>query len=279
MAPFLVFVIALGAVPFAQVIRMSFSEVEIEGTTFAWKWNGLDNIERVLADPQAWQAIGNTLIFVIATTAGTLILGSILAILVDRGVAMLPIARNVLVWPAIIAPVIVSLMWLLLLSPTAGGINKLFRSLDWPLQQWLNEGFGAMTAVIVVDLWHWTPVVFLFVYTALKGIDEATLEAARVDGASEFVLLQRIVLPLLTPALAAVAMVRVVMGVKAFDEMYLLTSGGPNGATTLVSQHIRDLFFVSFRFGDASAFGFLIVVATALILGGFLFIRSRREAN
>jgi multiple sugar transport system permease protein len=278
LALFLLFVIAFGAYPLLQVVRMAFSTVEIEGQVFSWSWSGFENFRTVLGEAAAWNAVTNTMVFVLAATAGTVVLGLMLALLVDRAVALLPIARNVLIWPAIIAPVIVSLMWLLLLSPTAGGINQVLGTLGLPQQQWLDSETGAMVSVIVVDLWHWTPVVFLFLYAALQPIDSAILEAARIDGASEWQILRHVVIPLLAPAIGAVAVVRVVMGVKAFDEMYMLTSGGPRGATTLVSQHIRDLFFVSLRFGHASAYGLVIVVVTAVAVGMVMFVRSRQEA-
>lgn len=96
-----------------------------------------------------------------------------------------------------------------------------------------------------------------------------------MDGGSEFQILRHIVLPLLAPAIAAVAAIRVIMGVKAFDEMYLLTAGGPNGATTLVSQRIQVWFFRDVRFGDASAFSVFIITVTVGVLVLFLLTRSR----
>jgi multiple sugar transport system permease protein len=277
--PFTVFGVVLAVYPMAQVIRMAFSEVNIVSGGFAWEFSGFANLEQVLGDALTWQVVGNTIVFVVSTTLLSLVLGFVLAILVDRAVALLPLARNVVIWPAVIAPVIVSLMWLLILSPTAGGLNKVLESIGLPSQGWLANEFGAMASVIVVDVWHWTPVCFLFLYTALKAIDASTLEAARMDGASESRIIRHIVLPLLTPAIGAVIVVRIVMGVKAFDEMYLLTRGGPNDATTLVSQHVKTLFFDSLRLGPGSAFSLVVVVVVALVLGVFLFIRSRKDAS
>ena len=126
-----------------------------------------------------------------------------------------------------------------------------------------------MLSVIVVDLWHWTPVTFLFIYAALMSIDAEVVEAGRVDGASEWRILRHIIIPLLMPAIVGVAAIRIMMGIKAFDELYLITGGGPNGATTLVSQNIRDLFFISLRFGEAAAYGLLVLAAIAIGLGVF----------
>ena len=273
--PFVLFCLALGALPFARVIQMALSTVNLGATGFSFDWAGIGNFQAVLASKDAWEALGNTAVFILATMTGSIVAGLILALLVNRAVVMLPIARNVLIWPAVVAPVVVSLIWLLILSPTAGGLNKLLETFGLPGQAWLDTGPGAMLSLIAVDIWHWTPVVFLFIYTALQSISEELLEAARMDGASERQILQRVILPLLAPAIGAVALVRVVMGVKVFDEMYLLTSGGPNGATTLVSQRIQLWFFQDLNYGEAAAFSILVVTITIAILLLALFTRSR----
>lgn len=267
MLPFVLFGLVFAAYPLSQVVRMSVSDVQIRSGRIEWRLTGADNLARTLSDGGSWQAIANTVVFIVATVVVSLLLGLALALLVDRAVTLLPLARNVLIWPAVVAPVVVSLMWLLVLSPTAGGLNKLLRTLSLPEQGWLGDGPSAMAAVILVDVWHWTPVVFLFLYTALKAIDGSTLEAARVDGAREGQLIRYVVLPALQPAIASVVAVRVIMGVKAFDEMYLLTRGGPDRATTLVSQHIKSLFFDKLQLGEAAAFSLTIVLATAVVLG------------
>jgi multiple sugar transport system permease protein len=273
--PFLVFCVALAGYPLVQVVRMSLSNIKLQAGGFDYSWAGVQNFAEVLSDPDSWQAIGNTLIFIVATVIGSIIVGLAAALLVNRAVIMLPVARNVLIWPAVIAPVVVSLIWLLLLSPTVGGVNKVLETFGLPTQEWLNSSAGAMASLVVVDIWHWTPIVFLFLYTALQSIDEEIIEAARMDGAGGFKLVRLVILPVIAPAIAAVAIVRVIMGVKVFDEMYLLTSGGPNGATTLVSQRIQLWFFQDLKFGDASAFSIIVVVLTAIVLGVFLFVRSR----
>lgn len=275
--PFLLFGLVFAVYPLSQVVRMSLSDVQIRSGQFEWTFTGLENLGRVLSAGVSWQVIGNTVVFVVASVLVSILLGLLLALLVDRAVSLLPLARNVLIWPAVVAPVVVSLMWLLILSPTAGGLNKLLRTLGLPEQGWLGDGGTAMAAVVVVDVWHWTPVVFLFFYTALKAIDASTLEAARVDGANERELIRFIVLPALRPTVLAVALVRIIMGVKVFDEMYLLTQGGPNGATTLVSQHIKSLFFDSLRLGEAASYSLVVVFATAVVLGVVLLVRSRVE--
>ncbi|MDR2997872.1 MAG: sugar ABC transporter permease [Microbacterium sp.] len=277
LAPFVLFCLAMAAYPFAHVVQMAFSEVTLTAAGFDFRWTGFANLAAVFADPLAAQAVINTVVFTILSVVGSLICGIIVAILVDRAIALLPLARNVIIWPAIITPVVVSVIWLLILSPTAGGLNKVLETIGLPAQNWLNSGPGAMASLVVVDVWHWSPIVFLFVYAALKALDTEVLEAARVDGASEGTIVFRIVLPLVMPAIAAVSLIRMVMGIKVFDEMYVLTAGGPQGATTLVSQRIQLWFFKDLNFGEAAAFGLLIIVAVVLVLTVVLVLRGARR--
>jgi multiple sugar transport system permease protein len=279
--PFTLFVAGLSVYPIAQVVRMSLSDIRLTAAGFQFSWGGLANYGAVLTDRYAWQAIDNTVVFVVVTVLSSVVVGVGLALLVNRAVVLLPIARNVMIWPAVIAPVVVSLVWLLLLSPTVGGVNRVLASFGLPGQLWLNSGPTAMLSLMVVDLWHWTPVVFLFIYTALQSISGDILEAARIDGANERQVIRRIVLPLLVPAITAVALVRTVMGIKVFDEMYLMTSGGPAGATTLVSQRVQLWFFQDLNYGEASAFSIVVVILTAVVLGVVMLLRSiaRRRAS
>lgn len=273
--PFLLFALVFGVYPLSQVVRMAFSVVGFDGGQVVWTPAGLDNFATVLAAPLTWTAFANTAVFVVGGVAGSVVLGVAFALLVNHGVRMVRVARNVLIWPAVVAPVIVSLMWLLVLSPTAGVLNKALEAAGFREQTWLDSGFTAMLAVIAVDIWHWTPVVFIFIYTALQTVDHAVIEAARIDGATERQVIRRVVLPLIARAIAAVAIVRVVMCVRAFDEMYMLTAGGPNNATTLVSQRITQLFFGELDYGAASALGLVVVVATSVVLGVLMCLRSR----
>jgi multiple sugar transport system permease protein len=265
--PFALFMVVFAVYPLVQLVRMSLSHVTVERGAFSWSSAGLGNFSRMVEDEVAVDAVVATVIFIAGAVPLTIVLGTLLAILIDRAVVLVGVARNVVLWPAVVAPVVVSLMWLLILSPSVGVLNKVLATLGLPAQGWLGRSTGAMASIIAVDVWHWTPVVFLLVYTALRSIDRDLLEAARVDGASEARALWHIVLPLLRPALVAATLIRLVMCVKAFDEMYLLTRGGPGTATTLVSLHIRNVFFDRLELGYGAAFSVAIVAATAVVLG------------
>lgn len=264
--PFAAFLAVFAVYPLAQLVRMAFSDVQLEQGLFTWSFAGVANFVRLLDDPIAVRAVVVTTIFTVSAVPASIVLGTLAAVLVDRSTLFTGLARNVILWPAVIAPVVVSLMWLLILSPNLGALNNLLATLGLPGQGWLGSPTGAMGAIIAVDVWHWTPVVFLIVYTALRGMDADVLAAARVDGASERQLLWHIVIPLLRPALLAAALIRLVMCVKAFDEVYLLTRGGPGSATTLVTLHIRNVFFDRVELGYGASYSVVIVAVVAAVL-------------
>ncbi len=267
LAPFAILIAVLGAYPAVQVVRMSFSDVAVRYGAFEWAFAGFDNFADLATDPIAGESVRATVLFTFGALPLTLVLGTLLALAVERSRWLGGLARTALLWPVVMTPVVISVLWLLLLSPTIGAVNRVLDSLGLPEQGWLGSGTGAMLSVIAVDVWHWTPLVFLIVYTALRNVDASVVEAARLDGAGESRLIWHVILPMVAPAIAAAAVIRLVMCVKAFDEMYLLTRGGPDSATTLVSLHIRTLVFDERALGTGAAFSLLVVLTLAVALG------------
>lgn len=277
--PFLVIVVLFGLYPFARVILMSFSRVDVMGGGMRTSWVGADNFVRALGSAAVRHSLVITFMFVVASTVLSVVLGTATAILTDRATRLQRLAQNILVWPAIIAPVVVSVLWVLILNPQIGVLNTLLGTLGLPEQGLLGSGTGAMAAVIGVDVWHWTPLVYLLVYSALKGIDPEILEAAALDGASAARAVRHVVLPMLAPALLAAVALRTVMGVKVFDEMYLLTRGGPGDSTTIISLLIRGIVFDDVDLGYGSAVSLVtvgsVLVVAMLILTGRRTLRRR----
>ena len=275
--PFVIFLSVFAVYPLYQLLRMSFMRTEVFDGEFLSEFNGLDNFKKIPDDPYALNAIKITVLFSILCVLLTVILGIAGALLVQNSKVFKNWARNIFIWPAVVAPVVVSVMWLLILDPTVGLINKIMQALGRNPQIWLDSKTGAFISVVIVDIWHWTPIVFLFIYAGLNGINQEIIEAARVDGASESQIIRRIILPILLPTIAVIALLRTIMSVKAFDEMYLLTKGGPDGATSLISLHIRKIFVEVLDFGYASALSLAIVIILALLVGISYSARRRRE--
>lgn len=277
--PFLAVTVIFGVYPFLRVIQMAFGSVNLRGGGMTFEFRGLQNFERAFSDELFRHSVIISFVFVVASTVLSVVFGTALAILTDRATKLQNLARNVLVWPAIIAPVVVSVLWVLILNPQIGVLNTILEAMGAPEQGWLGDGVGAMAAIIAVDVWHWTPLVYLLVYSALKSIDSEVLEASSVDGANRSQTTWHIVIPMLRPALIAATALRVVMGVKVFDEMYLLTRGGPGDSTTIISLLIRGIVFDSVDLGYGSAVSLvtiaLVVILALLIVGARALLKRR----
>ncbi|MFC5997637.1 carbohydrate ABC transporter permease [Quadrisphaera sp. GCM10027208] len=271
--PLILVLVLLVGFPIGQMVWMSFGDVRLSAGDLVWDFTGLANYQRMLEDETFRVSLWNSLVFIFFTVLITVVLGVALALAADRLVRGQRLIQNVLLWPAIVAPVVISVAWLLILSPQVGLLNKILTSVGASPQTWLGEPVGAMASVIVVDVWHWTPIVFLLIYTALRSLDSSVLEAASIDGASYLATVRYIVLPLLTPAILGAVAIRVLMGVKVFDEMYLLTFGGPGTATTVISIYLRSVFFESFQYGFGSALSVTVVVLVLVTLLAVLLVR------
>jgi multiple sugar transport system permease protein len=265
LAPLLLFLVLFAFYPVAELARMAFSTTDPSGGDFGWQFSGLDNLRAMLRDDVFGAALRNTLLFVVAATLLQLVLGTALALLVERSRWFSGLARNVLVWPALVTPVAISVTWWLILNPEFGLLNHASTVLGLPTQAWLASTRWALPTLVLVDVWHWTPLVFLIVLAGLSSIDRTLYEAAQTDGTSGWRTFWSITLPLLAPTLLVAAVIRTVLGFKVFDEIYLLTGGGPGTATEVVSTRVADVFLGQLDMGYGAFLG-LVIVAVLILL-------------
>ena len=172
--------------------------------------------------------------------------------------------------PMLLPPVVAAVVWRLIYNPQFGLLNGTIRALggDPSALTWTNGEGGALWSVIAVDVWEWTPFVFLLVSAALQSLPQEALEAARVDGASKWRIFLDIELPLLKPVLVLAALLRGMDLIRVFDQVFILTQGGPGFATETISLYIYRTAFRFFDFGYAAAMSLLLlVIATVLARG------------
>jgi multiple sugar transport system permease protein len=256
--------------------RMAFANLTTMRGDFIWEFNGLDNARTMVDDPTFLVSLRNTIVFVLMATALQIVIGTSLAILVEKARYLGAAARNVLIWPAIITPIAISVVWWLILNIEFGLLNTVLDAVGLPQQRWLASTTWALPTLIVVDVWHWTPLVFILVLAGLANLDPSLYEAARIDGASEWKALWTITLPLLAPIIAVAAITRVVLGFKVFDEIYVLTSGGPGQSTEVISLYIRRVFFEQLRMGYGAFLGLTVV---AVLVIGLLILPLLRKSK
>ena len=206
-----------------------------------------------------------TLAFVFLAVGLEMLLGVALALLLERPVRGMRVFRTIFLLPMMIAPICVGLIWRYLFDAQYGPVNQLLQALGLSPHSWLAVPELAFLAMVVTDIWQWTPFVLLMVLAALQGLDRSTLEAARIDGANTWQTIVRVKLPLIMPILIVTILMRMIDGFRGLEVIYVMTFGGPGQATELFSLHIYKAAFISQRLGLASALSILLLVIVTVL--------------
>jgi multiple sugar transport system permease protein len=259
--------------PVANLVRMSVSTIEFTQGAEVWTFTPLRNLELLRADDVVPPALRNTLLFVVVAVAVEMVLGLGLALLVAGVTRGKGLIRTVMILPILVPPVAIGSMWKLLYNYDFGVLNQALVALGLPPANWLGSTSLALWSVILVDVWHWVPFVFLILFAAVEALPVDVLEAARVDGATRWQLLRRVTLPLLRPAIVVALLFRTILAFKVFDEVYLLTSGGPGTSTELVTLHLYKVFF------EQNQLGYGALLSLALIAAIVAFLLVARQAT
>jgi len=269
--PAVIVLAVLTAYPVANLLRMSLSTIEFAQGTDVWTWTPMRNLAMLAGDEVLRPALRNTFVFVIVSVAVEMVLGLALALVVaelGRGKGWV---RTALILPILVPPVAIGSVWKLMYNYDFGIFNQALVALGASPVNWLGSPSLALMSVIVVDVWHWVPFVFLILFAAVEGLPVDVLEAARIDGASRWQMIRRVQIPLLRPAIVVALLFRSILAFKVFDEVYLLTSGGPGTATELVNLHLYKVFFEQNQLG----YGALLSLAIIAAIVAFLLVARR----
>jgi multiple sugar transport system permease protein len=258
--------LALTIYPMLNLLRMSVSTITFAEGRALWTFAPRRNLELLLGDPVLGPAALNTVVFVLVAVALEMALGLALALLVARLGRGKGLVRTVMVLPILVPAVAIGSMWKLMYNYDFGVFNQALVGLGLAPVNWLGSTGVALAAVILVDVWHWVPFVFLILFAAVEGVPQDVIEAARIDGASARQVTWRVIVPLLKPALAVAMVFRSILAFKTFDEVYLLTSGGPGTSTELVSLHLYKVFFEQNQLG----YGALLSLGLIAVIVAFL---------
>lgn len=258
---------------------MSFSTVSFAEGKVIWEFSGLENYYTFLSDEIFMVAVGNTLIFVVITVITELILGLVLAIVVSQTRMMSGISRAVLMIPILVPAIAIGTIWRLMYNYEFGIFNSILTSIGLPQQNWTGSTNFALASVIIVDIWHWTSFVFLLLLAGIESLPIEPMEAARVDGASDGQLLRHIVLPLLRPTILVTLLFRTIFAFKVFDEVFLLTSGGPGNATEVISLYINRVFFAQSRMGYGAFLSIVTILLIAVFVIGYSRLSRKRRSS
>ena len=261
---------ALSIYPFFYMIWMSLSSITLIGgisTTFV----GLQNWETLVTDPAVWSSWLTTLEYV----GGTLMIEMLLGIAVALAITELGAFRNLVltlvILPMFMAPVVVGLLGLFLTNSTYGLYAYVLHRLGlFTTTEILGNTSTALPAVMLMDVWEWTPLIVMIVAAGLSALPKEPLEAASVDGASTLQRLRYVILPMLRPAILVALLIRSMDAIRYYDIIWVTTAGGPADATKIIPIRLYETAFRFFNLGYAAAIGLSMLVVTIIL--GKLFV-------
>ncbi|WP_337336987.1 sugar ABC transporter permease [Microbacterium marmarense] len=250
------------AIPVLATFYLSFTDYNVFS---APNWIWFDNYIETLSDPVFLKSIWNTVVYTFWTVPVSMAVALVIAVALNQGLKLQKWYRTAFFIPQVTATVAIAMVWLWIFNPQYGLLNAFLELFGLPGQAWLVDPNWALPSVIVVGAWQGIGIKMLIYIAALQNVDESLYEAASVDGASPIRKFFAITVPMLKPATFFVLVISIIGAFQVFDQIYVLTDGGPANATTMMTYEVYRSAFQEFRMGMASAqsvvlFAFLLVM-------------------
>jgi len=266
-SPILIAILALGLYPFLYVIWLSF---QMQTASTKPVFVGLQNFLEIFLDSTFREVIGNTLVYVVSTVVTEFMIGLGLALLLNREFKGKRIIASLIYLPMIVTPVAVGLTFRIIYNVEYGPLTYFLSLVGLSPVLWVASATYALFSLILVDIWQWTPFMFLVLLAGLQNVSPECVEASQLDGASYWQRFRHITLPFLRGSIAVAVLIRMIDAFKAFDIIYTVTEGGPGTSSTVISFFTYILAFRRFSLGSAAAMSLvlfiLILIPTQLLL-------------
>ena len=263
-APVVILILIFILYPAIQSIIISFNEWN--GIS-EWKFVGLDNyIKMFTSNDQFYNSLKNSIIYSVFTTMGTIMVGFVLALLIDFKILFWRVYRIIFFLPFILSIVVVSMVWLKIVDKY-GLLNKILESLHLENFQkiWLGDPTIAFIIIIFVCIWQYSSFPMLFILAGMQNIDEQLYEAAKIDGASFFRRVKSVTMPLLKNVFSVLIVMQLIFSFKVFDIIYVMTNGGPSGGTEVLGYLLYRSAFRLMDFGSASVISVVMLIEAAIL--------------
>jgi len=232
---------------------------------------GFDNYVQAIKDPHFINSLTVTLKFSFGTTLIGLILGFLSAFLLKRKFFGKRIITLLLIVPMMTTPVVVGIIWMLMFQPGFGVVNGLLSLIGLDGPKWFLESNAALIAVTIADIWQWTPFYTLIILAGLLSVPQGIIEAAKVDGASNWQMFWRIIIPMIKNLVIIAVLIRLIDSFKVFDSIFIMTNGGPGRATEVLSMFIYRTGLPYLNMGYSLAMSYLFLIILSII--GFILLR------
>jgi multiple sugar transport system permease protein len=263
MTPGLLFLAAIAIYPTIYSLVVSLTQWRLT-TGEDPRFVGLENYINLLSDSSFWNSVRVTLIFVIFAVAIEFVLAFVIALLFFRGFPGDKVMRTLILLPMLCAPVVVGLLARFSLEPNFGIVNQLLRAVGLPTTEFLGSPQLALPTLIAIDVWQWTPFLFLIFLAAMQGLPEEIIEASKLDGASWPKIIWYQFLPLLKYPIMVGILLRLIDSFRVYEIIFMTTRGGPIDATSTMSWQIYDVGFRSFTISYAAAYSWLLLLLVLL---------------
>jgi multiple sugar transport system permease protein len=269
LTPAVIFVACLALYPIGRVVWLSFFTQNL-GTELQPQFSGVGNYVRLVNDGHYLAALRTTAVFTVIAVSAELLLGMALALLLNESFRGRGLARAAALVPWALPPAVLALAWKWVFNDQFGVFNDLLLRLgliDRPVA-WLGQPATALLALLVADVWKTTPFVTILLLAGLQDIPRGLYEAARIDGARAVASFRFITLPLLVPSIALAVLFRSLQSFGIFDLPFVMTGGGPGGATETVALYTYSTYlrYLDFGYGSAMMVGTTLVMAVAALL-------------
>jgi ABC-type sugar transport system permease subunit len=247
-------------IPFANAFRISL--YKYKGYGELRNYVGLDNYIKVLQDEQFYRAFGNTFKLIACDLLISITIGFILAYILFKGIRLKRFFNTALFIPYLISMVVIGCIWRIIYDPTIGPLNQILEmiGLGGLAQPWLSQVGTALPAIIVTWIWRTIPFNMLICYANIMTLPKDQLEAAEMDGASQLQRLRYIIIPHMIPTFITLGILTVTNDLRAFDMVWVMTQGGPGGASDVLTSYVYSNAFQSQKFGPATAASIIMMV-------------------
>ena len=265
LAPALITFCAFSVVPVLMTLALGFTRYDV---LTAPRWVGGANYADIMKDPTFLASIWHTFYYTLGTVPPTLVLGLLLAVALNAQLRGMIVFRTLFYTPVVTSVVAASMIWMWLYNPQFGLLNFFLGKLGVGPQQWLSSPEQAMPCLMIMTIWKELGYAMVIYLAGLQGIPASLYEAAEMDGAAWWPSLRNVTLPMLRPVTLFLLVTSVIGSFQVFDAIYVMTKGGPVGATTTVVHQIYENGFRFLRMGRASAMAvvlFLMILIVSLL--------------
>lgn len=276
-------------IPVGNAFYLSFFDWDMGTSWERAEYLGFDNYERMLADDGVYKSIWVTLKYTFWTTTLEMILGIALALALEKPIRGASIFRTIFILPLMVSPIVVGLIWKYMLDARTGVINHyverigelipILQNVGFVRQAYLGDPDLALPALIVTDIWQWTPFIFIIILAGLQALPKEVMEAAFIDGANWLQMTLFVKLPMMLPLIIVTLLMRVIDVFRALEVIFIMTFGGPGRTTEVLSLKIYRTAFTAQDLGYASVVSVILIAITFVLSLGILLYNNPTKAQ